>query len=260
MSDDIRGIVFVGEPGSGKTSISEELMKMLGWDRLSFAAPLKAEVAVGLDRGDGSGTWLDHLGAMADPKRKDAYRPLLQAWGSFRRNQDENYWVNKLHADMIEGEHYVIDDCRYWNEYHFLRARGFRFVYLISGKTTRYLTGEQAEHESERDWPGFPIDMSLSYEAGPRNQAERVAERFGLLEDVPPETDCDCDVCQEAYGPSCDVDGCDCDCEDEEVRFYHSGNSLEIGDGKPVVVTISLDNPMPGAVLRIECRLDGCED
>ena len=219
MRDDIRGIVFIGEPGSGKSSISEELMKMLDWDRLSFAASLKSQVAAGLSCivSDDVG-WAKHLDNMADPVTKDSYRPLLQAWGSFRRLEDYNYWVKRVELEMVDGEHYVIDDCRYFNEYEFLLSEGFKFVKLLPGETTRRLTGEQAEHESERDWPNFGIDLFLTYELGPRHQAERVASFFGLgsfvATDLDDCGDTNCSMCYPKEDHACNEDcGCECDCD-----------------------------------------------
>ena len=244
MRDDyVGGVAFIGQPGSGKSSISEELRKILKWDRLSFAAQLRNEVAYALNLRDGrSGltAWADHMDQMADPAAKDKYRPLLQAYGSFRRAEDPDYWVNKALADMEEGVRYVIDDCRYRNEYEALRARGFKFVHLMPGPTTRPLTLEQAAHESERDWPYFLIDIDLTYEAGPRHQAERIVDM--LRNEHPSLRDEAVEMCE-----CCDDNGDDCcrNFEGDEVLSYHSEN---LAGYKITGIHVSFDPPYTGDV------------
>lgn len=185
----IGGIALIGDPGSGKTAIGIELAGALDWWRTSFANALKREVADGLSHhGNGlpqivASTSL-HLIRMADPLTKDAYRPLLQTWGSFRRAADSFYWVDKALQGMDTTSAYVIDDCRYFNEYEALRARGFKFIYLQRGPTTRALPAEQAAHESEQDWHRFKTDIVLTYEPGPKHQAERIIRMLKLNGDI----------------------------------------------------------------------------
>lgn len=184
-----KGIALLGEPGSGKTSIAQAIADLTGWQRATFAMALKKEAAAGLVAGafamnmdstptaeDFSREWRNSslfvLQQMLNPETKDQYRPLLQAWGVLRREQaGEDYWVRQIDLDP-EGT--VVDDCRFWNEYHYLRQHGFAFVRLASGATTRPLTGEQAEHASEKDWPNFPTEFTLSYQPGPETQAFRI--------------------------------------------------------------------------------------
>lgn len=172
------GIALVGEPGSGKSSIADALVALVGGERLSFAGALKDEVANALG-------WTDtfknlHRERMDIPDVKDAYRPLLQAWGSFRRAEDPEYWLRIVTAGIKPGQFYAIDDCRYNNEHNALMRYDFRFVRLESGETTRPLNDEQRSHASEKDWPRFFCDLILPYERGPEIQARRIAERFGL--------------------------------------------------------------------------------
>lgn len=153
-------VAFCGEPGSGKTALSE-----LVGTRLSFAQAVKLELAevlvtvIGLDV-------RDIIDAMNDPMYKDRYRHLLQVWGSYRRAQDPDYWVEKLRRRLnenMDGPDRAVDDCRYPNEYEMLQTFGFKFVRLQSGETTRHLMGEEAAHESEQYWPEFAFDLELPY-------------------------------------------------------------------------------------------------
>lgn len=209
-------IALVGAPGSGKSSIGDALCGETG-AKLSFAAGVKEEVAEVIqpfvrgyvERGILAGVdkLLELMGMppglmkadfipggypegfivedMNDPEVKDGFRTLLQMWGTeFRRAQDPDYWVKraqtKLARLVAEGfDPIVIDDCRFPNEYAMLKSEGFHFVRLESGPTTRPLTGAQAEHESERYWPSFNVDLVLDFQEGPEVQAERIVKALG---------------------------------------------------------------------------------
>jgi len=175
----LQGVALVGEPGSGKTSTGEALLTLMGGKRISFAGALKDELSLLLSS-HYKGRQRSVRHEMDDPATKDRFRPLLQALGSFRRDEDIDYWVR----DGIRGIHpegfFVVDDCRYPNEYTKLREFGFKFVRLESGATTRPLTGAQAEHGSEAYWRDFPVDLVLTYEAGPEHQALRIIDELGL--------------------------------------------------------------------------------
>ena len=203
---EIKGIVLCGLPGSGKTTIADEIAALMGWERRSFADPLKTEVANALAYTHSSGLDLAtiHRELMQHPGRKDKYRPLLQAWGSFFRASEPDYWVKKLRSTLGVTGKYVIDDCRYDNEYRMLRDAGFVFVLLEPGPTHRPFGSEaEADHESERDWPVFGFDVLLDYEPGPRLQAVRILQKLGIpipqpaggvyIEDALPEDTQDCE-------------------------------------------------------------------
>jgi hypothetical protein len=173
-------IALLGNPGSGKTSIGDALIDLAGGERLSFAREVKREAALavlGVERRvidqDGEA---EIMARMEDPATKDEYRALLQMWGTnFRRAQDPDYWVNQVAKHIVaDSGNQVIDDCRFPNEYTLLEGRGFSFVRLEDGPTTRPMTPEQAAHESEQYWRDFPVDLTLTYESGPELQARRI--------------------------------------------------------------------------------------
>lgn len=80
------GIILIGEPGSGKSTIAEALCQQLAWTRVSFAGPLKDEVAEALTIAD-EGSDIDFKRIrteMDDPLTKDFYRGILQWRGGGR--------------------------------------------------------------------------------------------------------------------------------------------------------------------------------
>ena len=182
------GIALLGQPGAGKTTVSNELAKLIGAKRLSFAAALKEDLAAMMAatesaHGSHYDEWIAYYyDQQRHPATKDAYRPLQQALGAFRRAQDENYWVKRAMAGVNNQDFYVVDDCRYQNEYDALRNRHFAFLLLKPGPTTRPLTGAQAGHESERDWPHFPTDGQFEFVEGPDEMARIIAVTCRLID------------------------------------------------------------------------------
>lgn len=177
-------VALLGNPGSGKTSIGDALIELAGGERLSFSHQVKREAVramLGVERRLITPESEEELlERMQNPETKDEYRALLQMWGTnFRRVQDPNYWVTKVSQLIVaDAGNQVIDDCRFENEYELLNGRGFFFVRLEDGPTTRPMTPEQAAHESESFWRDFPVDLTLSYVTGPERQALRILQHL----------------------------------------------------------------------------------
>lgn len=186
-------LALLGEPGSGKTTIADawvvlrEKIDEHTARRVSFAAALRWEVARALAPTLPAGTtdgeaWL--LKQFGDPQTKDRWRRLLQAWGTdYRRTDDPEYWLRQTEEVIQRFEDIgdpglmrsiVVDDCRFPNEYDMLARRGFTFVRLEAGETTRPLTEEEAAHDSEQYWQEWPAAIELPYVRGPKAQAERI--------------------------------------------------------------------------------------
>lgn len=183
-------IALLGNIGSGKSSIAKAWLASHRVDAedhrplyLSFAGALKAELARMLSHVD-DGDVLDYVQAQLDPERKDEFRSLQQALGQYRRSQDPDYWLKKVmlivdgatRADVRAREttFVAIDDCRFPNEEKALRERGFVFIRLADGSTTRKMTEAQAADESEQHWRKFHADIVLPYRKGPEAQAARI--------------------------------------------------------------------------------------
>jgi hypothetical protein len=129
-------IAFIGRAGAGKTTAAELLVKRFGYERLSFAAPLKVACATTTDR------------------------TLLQNVGTGVRELCPDFWVN-LFIDrfLIDSEAtVVVDDCRFPNEAARLAVEGFLIVRVLADEGSRItrlkangkLQDEaQLRHESE---------------------------------------------------------------------------------------------------------------
>ena len=108
-----------GPIGSGKTTLSERLVKEQGYVRGSFAGVLKEELARILE---------------IDPDEfvtnKEEWRWALQAWGAMRRQVNSDYWIDAVRYWLLnQGEDVVFDDTRFPNELEMLGTE--EHFYLI---------------------------------------------------------------------------------------------------------------------------------
>ena len=168
-------IAFIGKAGACKTTAAEYLVKHHGYTRISFAAKLK-DVAVQLWGPD----------AFKD-------RDKLQKLGESLRQIDDLVWVNALFR-WLEGPDepagagpYVIDDCRFPNEYWRLKQKGFRVVRIYAPESTRInrlqAIGklqdiEQLKHISEVALDDYNPDQIIE------NQGPLVYNLYPMIEKV----------------------------------------------------------------------------
>ncbi len=136
-------IAFVGKAGAGKTTAAESL----GWSagpyrRLSFAKALK-DMALQI-WGDGA----------------HHNRSLLQRFGVAMRDLDQDVWVRivvraiELGREQDSTTRFVVDDCRFPNEYHALRELGFVVVRITAPKferVDRLMANGKLQDESQLD-------------------------------------------------------------------------------------------------------------
>jgi hypothetical protein len=114
-----------GKRRSGKTTLAKYLETHHGAHKLSFADPLRRELAL-------LGYPEDVLHSKPTP---DAIRALMIAHGQARRFYDPDYWVRKAfnHLDgltRLGAEIAVIDDVRFWNEAEKLKSHGATLIRL----------------------------------------------------------------------------------------------------------------------------------
>jgi len=160
-------IGLVGRAGSGKGTAAKIIQgytmdsKMTSkWKVVKFAGKLRkvASILTGVpvhkweDREFKASTmgskWATRMG-------DDAYymtaREFLQRLGTngIRDNVHPDVWINAIFADWKPDSHWIIDDCRFMNEYQAIKSRGGLVIYLERE------TGTEDLHISETEMQSF---------------------------------------------------------------------------------------------------------
>lgn len=144
----MRLFVLLGKARVGKTTLAEQAAKVAyenGFKPilLPFAKPLK-------DMAKEKGYDKDTM--------PEEYRKFCQEYGSQKREEDEDYWVNLWYdevkrifeADSDSERVVIVDDCRYPNELQLIHELNGTTLFIHSGE--RELPDANAEwrnHESE---------------------------------------------------------------------------------------------------------------
>lgn len=175
-----RGVAFFGPAGSGKTTMADNLAAFYGGVRLSFADALRKEYAQ---------IHKIPLSTLTSIPSKYHYRSGLQELGDLRREQDPDYWVERLHNEILRQQRFgrrvfFVDDVRYENEYDMLRDLGFEMV-LVEGKHDVYI-GDTGNHSSEITYKQFEPDLVLPWHSPTlmdnwQSEARAVYERLAYL-------------------------------------------------------------------------------
>jgi len=162
---DFPDLAIIGKAGSGKTTLAQAIKGPLGlgYKHLSFAYNLK-QIAVKLW---GQGALLD--------------RGLMQDLGFKMREIDVDVWCDALVREVQNAKdgafvcnepppRFVVDDCRFQNEYDALKAEGFVFVRCVSPEPVRvdrlraigkFQTHEQLYHVSETSLDHIDADYVI---------------------------------------------------------------------------------------------------
>ena len=128
-------IGFAGVAGSGKTTLAQHLEKRWGYNRTSFAAPLKEALQGLFMLSKEQLTDFDAKEAI-DPRWGYSPRTLMQTFGTnfIREMIDEDFWVKRM-GYLIEEQHQyskiVIDDVRFPNEANLIRVAGGKIIHVI---------------------------------------------------------------------------------------------------------------------------------
>jgi len=188
-------IVLCGPHGSGKTEIAKAWANRVDGQAVSFADPIRAEVARAIAINDRSvweagginierfnALYMKIIFAMNDPFIKDHYRVPLQDWGDWRTQNDLNYWLrpfDNMYALVRKaGIPLACGDVRLNNQRDLLKSWGFIFILLEPGPYVRD-QGERVNHETEKYWPTWNYDYTLSFEEGIDHQVDRLM-KLGL--------------------------------------------------------------------------------
>lgn len=147
---------------AGKTSLANTLVPR-GFERLSFAQPVKdisAKMLTVFAREIISPNYPD---ITIDDKLKGhpAIRKLCQIVGTELGREwtnNPNTWVDRMAARLENSsihEQFVVDDCRFMNEYKMLLNNGFVFVRVNRNEVDRL---ESIIGELERTMPNVSVD------------------------------------------------------------------------------------------------------
>jgi hypothetical protein len=145
-------IAFVAKMHSGKTTCSNELVSAYGYQRLSFAAPVK-EACVSMINAfyDYLGMYNRYMTVEQFECDKNQLRWLAQGVGTELGRQyvgPDSIWVDRL-AETVEliaasternglsAPRFVIDDCRFPNEVEKLRSLGFTIIRITRDESAR---------------------------------------------------------------------------------------------------------------------------
>jgi hypothetical protein len=140
-------VAFTGIAGCGKSTAAQFLVDRYGYERLRFAGPLKAAMAVlGLSQAEIEGELKEAPSeALCGKSPRHAMQTLGTEWG--RRCIGDDFWVRlwlrKADDIIAKGGRVVVDDCRFPNEAAAIRKLGGD-IFRICGRG-----GIAGDHVSE---------------------------------------------------------------------------------------------------------------
>jgi hypothetical protein len=172
--------VLIGSKFAGKDTLAEGMNLSSKWYRLSFADAVRAELLVAMNSfnrtlGGSLGSYL------TDPSMKEQPLPglgltgrqMMQNWGTFRRCQRENYWVEqmmtvlKAKLDEDPALKFVVTDCRFENELDAIKRFGKEIVPVpvITVKVERPgFRGDGHVSEAMANDPDLKVDYTVTNE------------------------------------------------------------------------------------------------
>ena len=189
---------IVGWINSGKDTVAERLVNHYGFQRLSFAGPLKDAVSdiFGWDRNllegntPASRRWRETRDEWWSRRLDNPLltpRWVLQNWGTevLRRGFHEDIWVASLENKLRKtDDDVVISDCRFPNEIRAIRKQGGYVIRVTrgpepewydaavsvnlgpNGNATWSLSKQKLErlkiHASETSWVGYKFDAVIT--------------------------------------------------------------------------------------------------
>lgn len=161
-------LAFAGKKGSGKTLLADYCADVHMLEPLSFADPLKMDlVELGINP-DRLFTTRDHNS-----------RALMQAYGEAMRDQDKDYWLNRLldvmhDYETVDADGVTIDDLRYPNEATALKAKGFKLIQIIRDGYEY----EPDDHPSENSLNDYTFDYVLVAKNGDKEALYRMIDEI----------------------------------------------------------------------------------
>lgn len=154
-------IGLVGLAGSGKSRVAEHLILNHGYQLIKFAGPLKRMLRVlGLSKeeieGDLKETPSDIL--MGKTPRW-AMQSIGTEWGRNLIHEDiwAYAWKRRAADILLAGGKVVVDDCRFFNEAHYIKTFHPSEIWRI----VRDSTVVQGDHQSETEQVRISVDQKI---------------------------------------------------------------------------------------------------
>lgn len=167
----IRIIGFCHRARVGKDTAGSYLVANYGFKRISFADFLKKEID----------QVLSVFGQRYQEKNKDQLRPMLIAWGQYRREQNHDHWLSQVEK-AVNSEpdiKFVVTDVRYPNEADWIKSQK-GLVIRIKRDTGLNIPSEAIMDKYRVD---FTIDNNKTIEELYRS-IDRIAERAGIVKSM----------------------------------------------------------------------------
>lgn len=155
--------IAADKPGAGKDTVADILIKNHGFEKQSFGALVKEEIALFQRLGIPPEAMPHHLWLWWNAKKCHPYstyakptdeieRELMQWWGTdWRREENPDYWVEmlfKFGASQLP-ELLVINDVRFENEFDRIRKIGGRIIAVTCPYSRYGYTERITTHPSE---------------------------------------------------------------------------------------------------------------
>ena len=182
-------LAFTGGQGSGKSTLAALAAARLGHARFSWAAPLRAVVALAWGEVDKEARYpLERLVDGVPAEVLATGREVLQWAGTdaVRERVDGDFWLRagaRLLAAAGPAARWANDDTRFGNEAAALRAAGFRIVRCEAPEAVRRarIAGAFADpgHPSERGWQAIEPDLVLDTAGDPEDAWAALAAWLG---------------------------------------------------------------------------------
>lgn len=190
-------IGLAGNMYAGKSTIADALTEY-GYQRMSFAAPLKNVAALAYGPIDKSATYETVQSVAPRPPRTEPYaieksgRQILQEVGQAMKIVDRDFWLRcfSREAARYGDTPLVVDDLRFWFEMEHL----IRLGWIIVGVNTplpvrmeraerilgRRPTDAEMSHQSEIEVPKIisAADMVVSGNGDPYREAESILDAY----------------------------------------------------------------------------------
>lgn len=180
-------IALCGEKGAGKDTVAGVVFP--DYLRFAFADRLKEEIL---------GCWGDLLlpdgrclveavnesgweELKRNPVTRFCIRKALQDFGTLRRNENENYWVDALLRKLPLGTPVIVTDARLPNEILAVRERSGLLI-RVSRSVDEILDGTE-KHVTEQAWKTFTPDFVIHNNGSLEDLARSVDElrmRIGI--------------------------------------------------------------------------------